>query len=206
MHKIPIPNRQITIPFQAVHPSKDVDGFHTVNMGRLYANEKSFVPATPAGIVELIRRYKIETFGKTAVVVGRSKNVGLPTAMLLHSDGAFPDCPGLDSTVIMCHRYTPPHVLKQMTLLADILVVAVGHQGLVTGDMVKDGVAVFDVGINVVESESGRKRKIVGDVDFDSVAGKASLITPVPGGVGLMTVAMLLKNTVKAYRESFDSK
>ena len=174
-------------------------------MGRLAGNRNSLVPATPAGIVELIRRYNIETFEKIACVVGRSKNVGLPMAMLLHSDGVFSDCPGLDSTVIHCHRYTPPHVLKQMTSLADILVVAVGHSGLITGDMVKEGAAVFDVGINVVESsssstEGGRKRKIVGDVDFDSVVEKAGFISPVPGGVGPMTVAMLLKNTVKAYK------
>ena len=111
--------------FQAVHPSKDVDGFHVLNMGRLYGNRSSLMPATPSGIVELIRRLKIETFGKTAVVVGRSKNVGLPMAMLMHSDGVFRDCPGLDATVTICHRYTPPDVLKQMTSTADIIVVAV---------------------------------------------------------------------------------
>ena len=189
--------------FQAVHPSKDVDGFHVLNMGRLYGNRSSLMPATPSGIVELIRRLKIETFGKTAVVVGRSKNVGLPMAMLMHSDGVFRDCPGLDATVTICHRYTPPDVLKQMTSTADIIVVAVGQTHLITGDMVKEGAAVFDVGINVDYYKDG-KRKLTGDVDFESVSQKAAFITPVPGGVGPMTVAMLLKNTVKAYKKDVD--
>ena len=197
---------------QAVHPAKDVDGFHVLNMGRMCGNADSLIPATPLGIVELIRRYNIETFGKTAVVVGRSKNVSLPTAMLLHSDGAFPECPGLDATVTICHRYTPHHVLKTMTSMADILVVAVGQARFITADMVKEGAAVFDVGINVIggggaqsDSEDGgsgaggaTRRKIVGDVDFDAVVKKAGYITPVPGGIGPMTVAMLLKNTLKA--------
>ena len=167
-------------------------------MGRLYGNIESLLPATPLGIVELIKRYKIPTFGKTAVVVGRSKNVGLPMAMLLHSDGALRECPGLDATVTICHRYTPPETLKMMTSLADILVVAVGHPRLITADMVKEGAAVFDVGINVVGGHVGGKRRLIGDVDFESVVQKASFITPVPGGIGPMTVAMLMKNTLKA--------
>jgi len=184
----------------AIHPAKDVDGFHVTNMGRLFGNEDALMPATPLGIVELIRRYGIDTRGKTAVVCGRSKNVGLPIAMLLHSDGDS-QYPGLDATTVICHRYTPIHVLRSMTAMADILVVAVGQPGLVTGDMVKPGVAVFDVGINIVGNNDSGKRRIIGDVDFASVAPKASFITPVPGGVGPMTVAMLLKNTLKAAKK-----
>ena len=189
---------------QAVCPSKDVDGFHVLNMGRMYGNIDSLMPATPLGIVELIKRYQIPTYGKTAVVVGRSKNVGLPIAMLLHSDGVFHECPGLDATVTICHRYTPPETLKTMTLLADILVVAAGQPQLIKADMVKEGATVFDVGINVSGYGPEGKRLLVGDVDFEAVSQKAGLITPVPGGVGPMTVAMLLKNTLKASKKVID--
>ncbi|XP_060084105.1 bifunctional methylenetetrahydrofolate dehydrogenase/cyclohydrolase, mitochondrial-like [Ylistrum balloti] len=184
----------------AVHPSKDVDGFNVINIGKFCSDQKSFVPATPAGVMEILRRSGIETFGKNAVVCGRSKNVGMPLAMLLHADGIYETKAG-DATTTICHRYTPPEQLRVFTKTADILVVAVGIPGLITADMVKEGVAVIDIGINRVKDEATGKMKLVGDVDFDGVSEKAGYITPVPGGVGPITVAMLMKNTLSAYKK-----
>ncbi|XP_074648303.1 bifunctional methylenetetrahydrofolate dehydrogenase/cyclohydrolase, mitochondrial-like [Tubulanus polymorphus] len=181
----------------AVCPSKDVDGFHLMNVGRFCTDLDALLPATPAGVMELIRRSGIETFGKNAVVCGRSKNVGMPLAILLHGDGVGETDAG-DATTTICHRYTPPDQLRAFVKMADILVVATGIPGLITGDMVKEGVAVIDVGINRIKDEQTGKYKLVGDVDFEGVSEKASYITPVPGGVGPMTVAMLMKNTLKA--------
>lgn len=182
---------------QAVIPSKDVDGFHLENIGNLALDINAFIPATALGVKELIVRSGIETFGKNAVVVGRSKHVGLPIAILLHSD-CRGETRGLEMTTTICHRHTPPEQLRNFTSLADVLVVAAGVPGLITKDMVKPGACVIDVGISRVPIVGTDKTRLVGDVDFESVKEIAGHITPVPGGVGPMTVAMLMKNTVCA--------
>ncbi|XP_047236390.1 bifunctional methylenetetrahydrofolate dehydrogenase/cyclohydrolase, mitochondrial [Girardinichthys multiradiatus] len=181
----------------AVAPNKDVDGFHVVNVGRLCLDQSTMLPATPWGVWEIIKRTGIPTFGKNVVVAGRSKNVGMPIAMLLHTDGGH-ERPGGDATVTISHRYTPKEQLCQHTKIADIVVAAAGIPNLITADMIKEGAAVIDVGINRVQDPITGKSRLVGDVDFEAVKKKAGFITPVPGGVGPMTVAMLLKNTVKA--------
>ncbi|KAL0979891.1 hypothetical protein UPYG_G00191190 [Umbra pygmaea] len=183
----------------AIAPEKDVDGFHIVNIGKLCLDQRSMVPATPAAVWEIIKRAGIETVGKNVLVAGRSKNVGLPIAMLLHTDRSH-ERPGGDATVTIAHRCTPREQLKELTRLADIVIAAAGVPGLITADMVKEGAAVIDVGINRVRDPSTGKQRLVGDVDFDGVKEKAGFITPVPGGVGPMTVAMLMKNTVAAAR------
>jgi methylenetetrahydrofolate dehydrogenase (NADP+) / methenyltetrahydrofolate cyclohydrolase len=182
---------------ERVAPHKDVDGFHPMNVGRAFVGDPSgFVPATPEGIMELMRRERIDTHGRHAVVVGRSLIVSKPLASLLMA-------PGPNATVTLCHRHTVD--LAQHTRMADILVVAVGKPGLITADMVKPGAAVFDVGVTRVDDPSSPKGYVIrGDVDFDAVAEKASAITPVPGGVGPMTIAMLLRNTVTAARRAHD--
>ncbi|HTU00298.1 MAG TPA: bifunctional methylenetetrahydrofolate dehydrogenase/methenyltetrahydrofolate cyclohydrolase FolD [Candidatus Sulfotelmatobacter sp.] len=167
---------------EAVDPRKDVDGFTFENVGRLVENRPRFIPCTPAGILELLDRQKVELAGRHAVVVGRSEIVGKPVALLLLHRHA---------TVTICHSRTAD--LTEEARRADVLVVAAGRPGLVTGAMLKPGAVVIDVGINRV---AGR---LVGDVDFDSAASAAAAITPVPGGVGPMTVAMLLKNTLRAF-------
>lgn len=181
---------------QAIIPRKDVDGFHLENLGNLTLDSRSIVPATALAVRELVIRSKIETFGKNAVVVGRSKHVGLPIALLLHSD-----CKGetgaLDMTTTICHRHTPHTELEKFTKLADLVVVAAGVPGLITKEMVKPGACIIDVGITRVKTADG-KHRLVGDVDYDGVKEVAGYITPVPGGVGPMTVAMLMKNTVTA--------
>ena len=171
---------------EAIDPGKDVDGFHPVNTGRLFNSQKDlprFEPCTPMGIMELLEREGIEVEGKKAVVVGRSNIVGKPVACLLLEKNA---------TVTICHSRTRD--LARETVTADILVVAVGKPGFIDGSMVKDGVVAIDVGINRVDG------KLVGDLDFPSVEKKSSYITPVPGGVVPMTIAMLMKNTIKARR------
>jgi len=180
---------------ETINPEKDVDGFHPSNVGRMAVGLPTFLPATPAGIVELIRRYNIETFAKHCVVVGRSNIVGSPVSILLSKNANPGNC-----TVTICHRYTEN--LKQYTVQADILIVAVGIPGLITADMVKEGAVVIDVGTTRVKSsvtKSGYKLK--GDVDFEAVAPKCSYITPVPGGVGPLTRMMLLKNTLKSAKK-----
>jgi len=177
---------------RAIDPSKDVDGFHPVNVGRLSSGQPGFVPATPLGVREILLREGIETRGRHAVVVGRSNIVGRPMASLLLRYGA-----GGDATVTVCHSRTAD--LGSVTRLADILIVAVGRPRMVTREMVKPGAVVIDVGINRVEDpERPGKTRLVGDVDYDGAAQVASAITPVPGGVGPMTIAMLLKNTLEA--------
>ncbi len=181
--------------FNRVYPQKDVDGLSSANLGRLVQEDPDgFAPCTPSGIVELLNRYEISTQGKNVVVVGRSLLVGKSSALLFlrkASDG--------NATVTVCHSRTRD--LTGMTLQADILISAIGKPCLVTEDMVKPGTVVVDVGINRVDDSSRpRGYRLVGDVDFDAVRAKASYITPVPGGVGPMTVAMLMKNTLKAYR------
>ena len=174
----------------AIKPSKDVDGFTSINVGRLQLGLPCFVPATPNGIMELIKRSGIETVGKDVVVLGRSNIVGTPMAILMSRKG-------IDSTVTLCHSKTQN--LPDICRRADILVAAIGKQGFVTADMVKPGAVVIDVGIHRIEDPSSPKGyKIMGDVDYDEVAKVASAITPVPGGVGPMTIVSLLQNTLKA--------
>ncbi len=179
--------------FNRVRPDKDVDGFSNANLGFLCQEDsRAFVACTPAGIVELIKRANIETKGKKAVVIGRSLIVGKPMALLLMQKG-------MDATVTVCHSRSEN--MAEICAQADILVAAVGRPNTVTADMVKEGACVIDVGINRVPStETKSGYRLVGDVDFASVAPKCAKITPVPGGVGPMTVAMLMKNTVAAYK------
>jgi len=176
----------------AIDPAKDVDGFHPENLGRLLIGSPSFIPATPFGIVEMLRRAEIETEGMRAVIVGRSNIVGKPLAALLMQRDA-------NATVTVCHSRT--RNLAAHTKEADLIVAAVGRAKFIMADMVKDGAVIVDVGINRVDDDSREKGyRLVGDVDFEGVKEKASWITPVPGGVGLMTRAMLLKNTMNAAR------
>lgn len=179
---------------ETIIPEKDVDGFHPINIGRMAKNLPSLLPATPSGVIEMLARYKIETKGKHCVVVGRSNIVGSPMSILMGREGYPGNC-----TVTLTHIETVD--LASHTRQADILIVAVGKVNLITADMVKDNVVVIDVGINRVPDKSRKKGyRIVGDVDFENISEKASYITPVPGGVGPMTIAMLLKNTLEAYR------
>ena len=183
--------------FNHVAPAKDVDGFNATNLGKLCQEDgDAFVSCTPAGIIELIRRKGIETEGKRVVVLGRSLIVGKPVGMLFLGKGS----PG-NATVTYCHSRTPD--LKKHTLNADILIAAIGRPHFVSEDMVRAGATVIDVGINRIPDETRKSGyRLVGDVDFEKVATKTSYITPVPGGVGPMTVAMLMANTVKAYEKS----
>lgn len=176
----------------AIDPSKDVDGFHPVNFGRMAQGLPCYLPATPYGILQMLSRYGIETSGKICTVVGRSNIVGKPMSILLGSKSDTGNC-----TVTLVHSRTRD--LAAETKRADIIIAAIGIPGFITGDMVKEGAVVIDVGINRVDDES-RKRgyRLAGDVDFDSVSPKCSYITPVPGGVGPMTVLSLLMNTLKA--------
>jgi methylenetetrahydrofolate dehydrogenase (NADP+)/methenyltetrahydrofolate cyclohydrolase len=180
---------------EAIDPRKDVDGFHPVNIGRMVLGMPAFVSATPAGIIELFIRYKIPTAGKSCVVVGRSNIVGKPISILL-SQKANPG----DATVTLCHSRTQN--LDDIIRSSDIIIAALGKPGFVKADMVKEGAVVIDVGITRVKSDLTKSGwKLLGDVMFDEVAPRCSFITPVPGGVGLMTVVSLLKNTLKAARK-----
>jgi methylenetetrahydrofolate dehydrogenase (NADP+)/methenyltetrahydrofolate cyclohydrolase len=171
---------------------KDVDGFHPVNLGRMQRNLPSFIPATPYGITLMLKEYGIETAGKHCVVVGRSNIVGSPMSILMARNTQPGNC-----TVTICHSKTPD--IKKFTLDADILIVAIGKKNFITADMVKDGVVVVDVGMNrEISTQTKSGYKLYGDVDFDGVAPKSSWITPVPGGVGLMTIIGLLKNTLSS--------
>ncbi len=177
---------------RAIDPAKDVDGFHPENVGRLVLGEETLEPCTPAGIVEMLKRTGVETSGAHTVVVGRSNIVGKPMASLMLRRG-------LDSTVTVCHSRTRD--LPSITRQADILIAAIGRAEFVTADMVKPGATVIDVGINRVEDDSReRGYRLVGDVAFEAVSEVAGAITPVPGGVGPMTIAMLLQNTLEAAR------
>lgn len=183
--QLPLPphiNEQNII--NAISEHKDVDAFHPANVGRLMTGNPDFLPCTPAGVMEMLKKYNIETAGKDCVIIGRSNIVGKPMAMLMLM---------ANSTVTVCHSKTKN--LKEKCLSADILIAAIGKPKFVTADMVKDGAVVIDVGIN--RTEDG---KLCGDVDFDEVSKKASYITPVPGGVGPMTIATLMKNTLTAYK------
>lgn len=174
---------------------KDVDGFHPINLGRMQRNLPSFIPATPYGITLMLKEYGIETAGKHCVVVGRSNIVGSPMSILMARNTTPGNC-----TVTICHSRTPD--IKKFTLDADILIVAIGKKNFITADMVKEGVIVVDVGMNREISETTKSGfKLYGDVDFESVAPKSSWITPVPGGVGLMTIIGLLKNTLASAKK-----
>jgi methylenetetrahydrofolate dehydrogenase (NADP+)/methenyltetrahydrofolate cyclohydrolase len=175
----------------AVDPSKDVDGFHPENFGKMALDMTTFIPATPFGILELLERYNVETSGKHTVVIGRSHIVGRPMSILMGRKG-FPG----NSTVTLTHSHTKN--ISQITTQADIIITALGVPNYLKAEMVKDGVVVIDVGITRVSDDSEKGYKITGDVDFENVSKKASYITPVPGGVGPMTIAMLLKNTLLA--------
>ena len=176
----------------AVNPNKDVDGFHPENFGKMALDMDSFIPATPFGILQLLERYEVETKGKNTVVIGRSHIVGRPMSILMSQKG-----PAGNSTVTLTHSHTKN--LSEITKQADIIVVALGIPEFLKGDMVKDGVVIVDVGISrVPDTSKKRGYAIKGDVAFDEVSQKSSFITPVPGGVGPMTIAMLLKNTLIA--------
>lgn len=177
---------------RAIDPVKDVDGFHLENVGRMMLGFDSYLPATPAGILELLKYYNIETSGKNCVVLGRSNIVGRPIANLLSTKKYPGDC-----TVTMCHSRTPD--ISEHTRRADILIVAIGSPEYVKADMVKEGAVVVDVGVHrVADATTTKGYRIVGDVDFDGVAPKCSYISPVPGGVGVMTIVSLMKNTLQA--------
>lgn len=180
----------------AIDPAKDVDGFHPVNIGRMALGLPCYLPATPCGIIEILKRYEISTSGKEVVVVGRSNIVGTPISILLSRKGDYGN-----ATVTLCHSRT--HNLAEHTRRADILIASIGRPNTITEEMVKEGAVVIDVGINRVEDESAaRGYRLVGDVDFDAVSKKASYITPVPGGVGQMTVVSLLMNTLSASKKA----
>tara|TARA_B100001287_G_scaffold276537_1_gene287775 strand:+ start:1301 stop:2170 length:870 start_codon:yes stop_codon:yes gene_type:complete len=175
---------------QAIDSTKDVDGFHPFNIGNMVLNQPTFLPATPAGILELLSRYKIETSGKNCVIIGRSHIVGSPMSILMARNSKIGNC-----TVTLTHSKTKN--LIELTKKADILIVALGKSEFVTSDMIKEGVCIIDVGITRVPSNKTKSGwKLLGDVNFEAVKDKCSYITPVPGGVGPMTIAMLLKNTL----------
>jgi len=185
---------------EAIDPSKDVDGFHPVNVGRMLIGKPGFLPATPAGVQQMLLRSGVETAGKHVVVVGRSNIVGKPMAALMIQRGL-----GADSTVTVVHSKTPD--LGSITRQADILIVAIGKPRFITADMVKDGAVVIDVGTNRIDDPTHPKgSRLVGDVDFENVKEKVSAITPVPGGVGPMTICMLMANAVKAAENAAKSR
>ena len=192
--QLPLPSH---IDFQkilmAVDPAKDVDGFHPTNFGKMALNLPTFISATPYGVMELLERYKVETEGKHTLVIGRSDIVGRPVSILMSRKSN----PG-NSTVTLAHSKTKN--IQELTRKADIIISALGSPNFVKADMVKEGVVVVDVGITRVKDDSEKGYKIVGDVDYENVSKKASHITPVPGGVGPMTIAMLLKNAFQAYQ------
>lgn len=191
--QLPLPNHiDEEIVLNAVSPLKDVDGFHPANFGKVALGLPSFIPATPNGILELLKRYNVETSGKHCVVVGRSHIVGLPMSILMGQNRYPGNC-----TVTLTHSKTKN--LAEITKTADILIVALGRPEFITGDMVKEGVTVVDVGITRVPDASKKSGfRLLGDVHFESVAPKSEFITPVPGGVGPMTIASLMQNTLKA--------
>jgi methylenetetrahydrofolate dehydrogenase (NADP+)/methenyltetrahydrofolate cyclohydrolase len=196
--QMPLPKHlDAEVVIRSILPAKDVDGFHPVNVGKNLIGERDgFVPCTPAGVQEMLARSGTQTKGKECVIVGRSNIVGKPMMALMVQNG-----PHANATVTVCHSATRD--LKEHTLRADILIVAAGKANMVTGDMVKEGAVVIDVGINRIEDSSTRSGyRLVGDVDFASARERASKISPVPGGVGPMTIAMLLKNTVRAAEQS----
>ena len=195
--QLPLP-KQIDedVVIRAIDPRKDVDGFHPTTVGEMVTGNPTFLPCTPAGVVELLKRYEIDPSGKHVVVVGRSNIVGKPAALLLIQKKKF-----ANAIVTVCHSAAKD--ISVFTKQADILIAAMGVPRFIKKEMVKEGVVVIDVGTNRIEDPTSKTgSRLVGDVDFDEVAPLASYITPVPGGVGPMTIAMLLMNTVKAFKES----
>ena len=178
---------------ESINPAKDVDGFHPTNEGRMMIGLPSYIPATPYGIKKLLDRSNIETEGKHCVVLGRSNIVGTPISILMSRNSSKANC-----TVTMCHSKTKN--LKEICLQADIIIVAIGKPEFLTADMVKEGAVIVDVGIHRIPADNEKGYKIIGDVKYDEVAPKCSAITPVPGGVGPMTIVALLDNTLKAYK------
>ncbi len=198
--QLPLPKHiNETKVLYAINPDKDVDAFHPVNVGRLVIGEGIFLPCTPAGIQELLIRGGVETSGAHVVVVGRSNIVGKPIANIM-----LQKAKGANSTVTVVHTGTKD--VGHYTRMADILIVAAGRANYITADMVKEGAAVIDVGVNRIGMTPEGKAKLAGDVDFENVKEKASLITPVPGGVGPMTITMLMKNTLAAFKQSLGIK
>ena len=197
--QLPLPKHiDEEVVLHAINPNKDVDGFHPINFGKMALGMQTFIPATPFGIMELLKRYKLDISGKHAVVIGRSHIVGRPMSILLSEKGN----PG-NATVTLTHSRTQS--LADITREADIVVSALGVPNFLTADMVKDGAIIIDVGITrVPDADHPKGYVIVGDVHFDQVKEKASYITPVPGGVGPMTIAMLLQNTMLAYQRNQD--
>ena len=194
--QLPLP-KHISVEkiIQRINPAKDVDGFHPINIGRMVLNLPSYLSATPYGIMQLIERYNIETEGKHCVILGRSNIIGTPMSILMGRKSYPGNC-----TVTLCHSKTEN--LKEICLQADILIAAIGQKEFVTADMVKQGAVVIDVGMHRIPStETKSGYKLTGDVKFDEVAPKCSYITPVPGGVGSMTIVSLLKNTMKAAKK-----
>lgn len=193
--QLPLPKHiNETKVLYAINPDKDVDGFHPVNVGKMVIGEQCFLPCTPHGILEMLIRSGAQTKGAEVVVVGRSNIVGKPIANLMLQKRA-----GGDATVTICHTSTRD--MASHTRRADILIVAAGRPKVITADMVKDGAVVIDVGVNRIGQTPEGKAILCGDVDFDAIKEKASMITPVPGGVGPMTITMLMKNTVQAARQ-----
>lgn len=180
---------------EAIHPSKDADGFHPFNVGKMFKGEETFLPATPYGITLMLEHYNLPTTGKHCVIIGRSDIVGKPMAALMWRNAPFANC-----TVTVCHSKSQN--MAEITRQADILIAAVGIPSFVKANMVKSGAVVIDVGITRVPADNSKGFRIAGDVDFEAVAPLSSWITPVPGGVGLMTIVGLLKNTVKAWRKN----
>lgn len=194
--QLPLPNHiSPDVVINNIDPSKDVDGFHPITQGKMLLGQKSFLPATPYGILLMLEHYKIDVTGKHCVVIGRSNIVGTPMTILLSRNAN----PG-NATVTLCHSKTKN--LKEITLTADVIVAAIGRPKYVTADMVKEGAIIIDVGINRI-ADATRKSgtRLVGDVDYENVAPKSSYITPVPGGVGLMTICGLMKNTLEAAKQ-----
>ena len=198
--QLPLPNHIDEMKVaETINSIKDVDGFHPENIGRMTLNLSTYLPATPAGILELLKRYNIETSGKHCVVIGRSHIVGSPMSILMARNNNPGNC-----TVTLTHSRTQN--LKEITKTADILIVALGKARFVTADMVKDGVCIIDVGITRVKSDETKSGwKLLGDVSYDEVKDKCSFITPVPGGVGPMTIAILLRNTLIAAKYKLNS-
>ncbi|XP_014239252.1 bifunctional methylenetetrahydrofolate dehydrogenase/cyclohydrolase, mitochondrial isoform X2 [Cimex lectularius] len=188
----------------SINPTKDVDGFTQVNMGRLCMNSALFVPCTAMAVVKIIEQIGIETKGKHALVCSRSKHVGLPIVLMLHSSRFAEGMEGLNMTTTLCHRHTPKEQLKSIAQKADFIISATGLPRMFTSDMIKEEAVVIDVGMTRKCEDS--KVTFVGDVDFDDVKQKASFITPVPGGVGPMTVSFLMENTLKAAKVNSDCK
>jgi len=194
--QLPLPahinERKITL---SINPKKDVDGFHPVNMGRMLLGLSAYLPATPYGIIQLLQAYEVETTGKHCVIVGRSNIVGKPMSVLMARNHKYGNC-----TVTLCHSRTTD--LNEKLKSADIVIAAIGKPEFINESMIKDGAVVIDVGITRVKDETRKSGyRLAGDVDYKSVASKCSFITPVPGGVGPMTVISLMKNTMKAYKQ-----